>query len=246
MPQTKPTSEQVTFLQAGTGATQRTALAKLRDTVSVKDFGNDLAAAITAIGATLVELVIDTPVTVSANATIPTTMSVRVVRGGGITINNTITLTVNGLFAAPTTTVFTLVGTGSVVFGTSTIEAAYPQWWGAVGDGTTNCTTSIQAAMDAYKVVQLIPGTYLITSALQFKSNGIQILGSGMSGATTINRTGSGIAFENDQKATITRLFCGFHSGCNFGFYRFDFGFVRHSNCVNFFQYFIHRHNNFL
>ena len=39
MPQTKPTSEQVTFLQAGTGATQRTALAKLRDTVSVKDFG---------------------------------------------------------------------------------------------------------------------------------------------------------------------------------------------------------------
>ena len=39
MPQTKPTSEQVTFLQAGTGATQRTALTKLRDTVSVKDFG---------------------------------------------------------------------------------------------------------------------------------------------------------------------------------------------------------------
>jgi hypothetical protein len=62
MPQTKPTSEQVTFLQAGTGATQRTALAKLRDTVSVKDFGavgdgvaNDTAAvqaAITAVQAT--------------------------------------------------------------------------------------------------------------------------------------------------------------------------------------------------
>ena len=39
MTMTKPTSEQVTFLQAGSGATQRTALAKLRDTVSVKDFG---------------------------------------------------------------------------------------------------------------------------------------------------------------------------------------------------------------
>jgi len=39
MPQTKPTSEQVTFLAAGTGATQRTALDKLRDVVSVKDFG---------------------------------------------------------------------------------------------------------------------------------------------------------------------------------------------------------------
>ena len=39
MTMTKPTSEQVTFLQAGSGATQRTALTKLRDTVSVKDFG---------------------------------------------------------------------------------------------------------------------------------------------------------------------------------------------------------------
>ena len=39
MAMTKPTSEQVTFLAAGTGATQRTALDKLRDVVSVKDFG---------------------------------------------------------------------------------------------------------------------------------------------------------------------------------------------------------------
>jgi hypothetical protein len=36
---TKPTSEQVTFLAAGSGATQRTALDKFRDMVSVKDFG---------------------------------------------------------------------------------------------------------------------------------------------------------------------------------------------------------------
>jgi hypothetical protein len=36
---TKPTSEQVTFLAAGSGATQRTVLDKLRDVVSVKDFG---------------------------------------------------------------------------------------------------------------------------------------------------------------------------------------------------------------
>ena len=39
MPNTKPTSEQVTFLASGTGAVQRTALSKFRDTVSVKDFG---------------------------------------------------------------------------------------------------------------------------------------------------------------------------------------------------------------
>jgi hypothetical protein len=39
MPQTKPTSEQVTFLASGAGALQRTVLDKLRDAVSVKDFG---------------------------------------------------------------------------------------------------------------------------------------------------------------------------------------------------------------
>ncbi len=39
MPMTKPTSEQVTFLAAGSGASQRTVLDRLRDVVSVKDFG---------------------------------------------------------------------------------------------------------------------------------------------------------------------------------------------------------------
>jgi hypothetical protein len=39
MTMTKPTSEQVTFLASGAGATQRTALEKFRDVVSVKDFG---------------------------------------------------------------------------------------------------------------------------------------------------------------------------------------------------------------
>jgi len=40
MTMTKPTSEQVTFLAAGSGAVQRTALEKFRDVVSVKDFGS--------------------------------------------------------------------------------------------------------------------------------------------------------------------------------------------------------------
>jgi len=39
MAMTKPTSEQVTFLAAGSGASDRTVLSKLRDIVSVKDFG---------------------------------------------------------------------------------------------------------------------------------------------------------------------------------------------------------------
>jgi parallel beta-helix repeat protein len=73
----------VTFLQAGTGATQRTALAKLRDTVSVKDFGavgdgiaNDTVAIQAALssGATSVHITagtyLVTGLTVAASCTI--------------------------------------------------------------------------------------------------------------------------------------------------------------------------------
>ena len=59
MAMTKPTSEQVTFLQTGTGATARTVDAKLKETISVKDFGatgngstDDTAAIALAIAAT--------------------------------------------------------------------------------------------------------------------------------------------------------------------------------------------------
>jgi len=46
----------------------------------------------------------------------------------------------------------------------------YPGWFGAVGDGTTNDTTAIQAAIDAAKTngkrVHFPAGTYLVTSSL--------------------------------------------------------------------------------
>ena len=53
-------SSLVTYLPSGTGAVTRTAQAKMRDTVSVKDFGNDIATAVSAIGATVTELIIQT------------------------------------------------------------------------------------------------------------------------------------------------------------------------------------------
>jgi hypothetical protein len=75
MPNTKPTSEQVTFLAAGTGAVQRTALTKFRDTVSVKDFG--------AVGDGVAD---DTAAFLAAIATIP--------------LNSSITYGANGLPSA--------------------------------------------------------------------------------------------------------------------------------------------------
>ena len=65
MPMTKPTSEQVTFLASGTGASQRTVLDKLRDVVSVKDFG--------AVGDGVAD---DTAAFLAAIATIPLSSSI--------------------------------------------------------------------------------------------------------------------------------------------------------------------------
>jgi len=62
---TKPTSEQVTFLASGSGAVQRTALDKFRETVSVKDFG--------AVGDGVAD---DTAAFLAAIATVPSFSSI--------------------------------------------------------------------------------------------------------------------------------------------------------------------------
>jgi parallel beta-helix repeat protein len=55
------------------------------------------------------------------------------------------TLTINGPFEAGLYQVFSCVGTGVVTFG-SGVNKAYPQWWGAIGDGVTECYEAFQAA----------------------------------------------------------------------------------------------------
>ena len=97
MPQTKPTSEQVTFLQAGTGATQRTALAKLRDTVSVKDFG--------AVGDGVAD---DTAAFLAAIATIPLLSSITVASDGTPNAATAATIEIpNGLYKITQPLLFT-------------------------------------------------------------------------------------------------------------------------------------------
>ena len=83
MPMTKPTSEQVTFLAAGSGATQRTALDKLRDVVSVKDFG--------AVG----DGVADDTAAIQAAVTYASSNNIRLMLGVSHLVSSSITVTGN-------------------------------------------------------------------------------------------------------------------------------------------------------
>lgn len=79
--------------------------------------------------------------------------------------------------------------------------------YGADPTGVADSTTAIQSAMDNHKFVYLPAGTYKTTAPLDFKSNGIRLVGDGRA-ATTINYTGSVTALRNPDSATVTRLFC--------------------------------------
>ncbi|TNJ65457.1 hypothetical protein FE784_14645 [Paenibacillus hemerocallicola] len=52
-------------------------------------------------------------------------------------------------------------------------------WFGAVGDGATDCTRSIQAALDTGLPVFLPAGAYAITNTLRVKANGQLLRGGG-------------------------------------------------------------------
>ncbi len=87
-------------------------------------------------------------------------------------------------------------------------EAFNVKSYGAVGNGSTDDTAAIQAAIDAVPstggTVFLPAGTYLVTAALKLKSN-LHIVGSGLgngTGATTLQTATSGTGYAVFQTGT--------------------------------------------
>jgi len=101
---------------------------------------------------------------VAADLSVPSTCYVFAQFGADIQIANTKTLTFAGNnFEAGRYQCFTLTGTGAV----AGLDKAYPEWFGAVGDGTTDCTDPIKAAIASMStiggIVDFDFGAYLVT-----------------------------------------------------------------------------------
>lgn len=93
-------SDEVSFLQAGTGAVARTVQSKLRDVVSVSDFSGNIVTAISAIGAAKTTLYVDVAVTVSTNLTVPSNVTLQFENSGLITLTGGARLFINGAVRA--------------------------------------------------------------------------------------------------------------------------------------------------
>lgn len=119
-------------------------------------------AAVSAIGATVCELVVRDSTTLTGNVTVPSTLTLRIENSAIIDFGG-FTLTINGRFPWPAGQCFT--GTGKVVFGYDTCGMIFPQWWGAKGDAAadgssgTDCTAALTAAIAASTTTGLISGT---------------------------------------------------------------------------------------
>lgn len=141
-----------------------------------------LNAAVDAIASAQATLWITSSTTVAASKTVPSNITLKFTGTGVISVNVSQTLTINGPIEAPLRQIFT--GSGVVRFG-GNMEAAYPQWWGAAMDGTTDDSVAFQKAVDAFT------GSF----AGSFRGGIVRLIGPCAIGSTVLS-THSGVIIE--------------------------------------------------
>lgn len=147
----------------------------------------------------------------SSNVTVPAGVTVEFQQGGLLSIDNAVTFTVNGTIEAGLYQIFS--GAGDVVLAAGSCEHVLPQWWGAIGDNSTDNFAAFVLALDALNggpgKMYIPAGIYKISATIDnFPTSygslaraGIIIEGAG-SGETILQYTGlSGYLFAlgNDE-----------------------------------------------
>jgi hypothetical protein len=177
------------YNQGTTGAVTTTVQARLQQTISIKDFGavcngstDDTTAvqlAISSLSSTSVTLLIPGPTKISSSVTFNTNTQLNFQYGGFIVgTSGTEVVTVGRQPVAGLGKIFSnclaLAATGMTI---------YPEWFGAVKDGSTNDQPAFTSAIYFLKnvggIIQLQAGNYAVTSAISIGNNKITMQGAG-------------------------------------------------------------------
>lgn len=104
---------------------------------------------------------LESDITLTANVTMASNTMI-IFEGGKIIGNYTLTGNRSTIVSPPRQ-----IFSGVYLAGTWNVECCYGEWWGAVGNGTTNDTTAIQKALSSpIERVVLLNKTYLIKGSL--------------------------------------------------------------------------------
>jgi len=142
--------------------------------------------------------------TLSTDITIPSNIVIKIENGALLSIDSTKTFTVNGFFSAGLYQVFS--GDGSVSFGTGAIEEVYPEWFGAIANGSTDSSLAIQKAVDAS-----------LASSIRFTfSNGEYYISTQIN---VVSQNGYDSFYLSGQGAGNTKLYNEVANGSLFRFY---------------------------
>ncbi len=121
-----------------------------------------LATDIASAGTDDTHLVVVDEQALSANLTIPSNVTLHIIKPGQVT--GAYTLTVDGRIIADRYQIF---GSSlTVSFGSDLTDEFYPEWWGAAADGSTNDRDHIASALNARGVATLSAGDYHLSTNL--------------------------------------------------------------------------------
>ena len=186
------------FIQAGTGAVQRTVESKLQDVVSVKDFGavgdgvTDDRAAIAAAAAASSEIYfpvgtykINTSVSIGSTVVFADGAVLKPASGQTVTLSKAIKANRHKIFDT------SLGGSFAV---TRRESVGYPEWFGAVIDSSANAATNLAAissTLDVFAECNLAGGDYFISDSLRITSSFKRLQGHffGIGGNSKIGQT---------------------------------------------------------
>jgi hypothetical protein len=100
---------------------------------------------------------------IGGSLTVPSNITILCLQGGIFAIDNGVTMMINGPLEAGIYQIFSGKG---VVNGSPKLTQAYPQWFGAVGNGVADDSVSIQKALNFTNVVEFPAASYRTSATL--------------------------------------------------------------------------------